>query len=167
MPNIDLQLHVYRELKSRILAANPELSEDDQTLLDTLEGATDLKDGLIAVMAQADYDEALAKGLSNRMAEMKARKDRLMTRAEGRRALVLWAMQEAGISKIEAPEQTFSQAKTPGSVVITDEAALPPCYVRTKTEPDKRAIGEALKKGDEVPGAIMSNGGIRLNVRKA
>lgn len=168
MPNVELQLHVYKELKARLLAANPELSEDDQALLDTLEGVTDLREGLIAVMRQADMDEALAAGITPRVEEMQARKNRLKERAEKRKALVLWAIQEAGIPKIEAPEFTIGTARTPGAVIITDQAQLPAQYMRTyDPEPDKKAIADAMKRGETVPGAMKSNGGIRLNVRKA
>lgn len=41
------------------------------------------------------------------------------------------------------------------SVEVDDPEALPPAFVRTKTEPDKAAIKAALKAGDKVPGARL------------
>lgn len=167
MPNIELQLHVYKELKARLRAANPELAEDDQALLDTLEGATDLRDGLIALMRQVDMDEALAAGIPERIKEMQARKARLTERAEKHRSLILWAIQESGIPKIEAPEFTIGTARATGTVIITDQSQLPDAYLRKfDPEPDKKAIADAMKRGETVPGATKSNGGIRLNVSR-
>ena len=57
---------------------------------------------------------------------------------------------------------TFRKSK---AVEIVDEAALPEMFVRVKTEraPDKKAIGDALKKGTEVNGArLVENQSINI-----
>lgn len=41
------------------------------------------------------------------------------------------------------------------AVEIVDEALIPIDFQRVKTEPDKRLIGQALKVGEEVPGATL------------
>lgn len=167
MPNIELQTHVYRELKSRLLQANPELAQDEQTLLDTLEGATDLEDGLASVALSALEDEAFATALKGMIADMETRKSRFADRAQKRRELILWAMQEAGLKKIAKPAITLGLSNTAGKVVITDPDAVPDKF-KTPQDPkiDKKAIADAIKAEQDVPGAMIGNGGISLNVRK-
>jgi hypothetical protein len=46
---------------------------DDETLQDTLEGISDLRQMLAEVVRSALDDEALASGLSTRLSDMKAR----------------------------------------------------------------------------------------------
>ena len=83
----------YRIIREQLLADFPDL--DDETLHDTLEGITDLKQMLAEVIRSALDDEALAGGLSTRLSDMKARLERLEERAKRKRQLVLRAMAEA------------------------------------------------------------------------
>jgi hypothetical protein len=51
-------------------------------------------------------------------------------------------------------------------VLIVDEAAIPADFWKpSDPKLDKKAVGEALKAGREVAGAMMSNGGETLQVR--
>jgi hypothetical protein len=74
-------------------------------------------------------------------------------------------MVEAGLKKIEADDMTLTTGLGPASVVITDEAMLPESFWRVKREPNKVAIGEALKGGVTVPGAGRGNQAPVLKVR--
>ena len=68
------------ELKAnplRIACRIPDL--DAETLADTLEGITDLREMLAELIRSALEDEALAEGLSTRLNDMKARFERLET----------------------------------------------------------------------------------------
>jgi hypothetical protein len=49
--------------------------------------------------------------------------------------------------------------------MITDEDALPDEFCTTVRKPDKKSIKAALEDG-ELPGAMLSNGGMTLSVRK-
>jgi hypothetical protein len=53
---------------------------------------------------------------------------------------------------------TVKFSKTPESVKILDESALPADLLRVKTEPDKTAIKAAIKEGRDVPGACLEAG---------
>src|SRR2546423_13453207 len=88
----------YQALRSRLLAEVPGI--DAETLADTLEGITDLREILAELVRSALEDEALSSGLSMRLAEMKARAQRLGDRAEKKRALALRAMTEAEIQTL-------------------------------------------------------------------
>lgn len=65
-------------------------------------------------------------------------------------------MQATGREKEKAGTFALSFRKSE-AVVINDELALPPAYIRTKTTtaPDKTAIKNAIKSGVEIPGAEL------------
>lgn len=94
---------------------------------------------------------------------LKAEADRLTSRARSIRnnldwldSQCLYAMRQHGLKKVSGDIYSIS-LRANEVVKITDASVLPPEYVRTKTsvEPDKIAIKEALKQGQEVPGAMM------------
>ena len=92
-PALHVELGRYQILREHLLEELPDL--DDETLHDTLEGITDLKQMLAEVVRSALDDEALASGLSTRLSDMKARLERLEERAKRKRQLVLRAMTDA------------------------------------------------------------------------
>jgi len=57
--------HRFHELRRRLIEADPEI--DETTLLDTLEGATNLTEALGEVIRAALDEEALADSLRDRM----------------------------------------------------------------------------------------------------
>jgi hypothetical protein len=66
------------------------------------------------------------------------------------------AMVLYGISKIESPLNVLSLRKSE-AIEITDEGAIPKEYIKEKitTAPDKVAIKQAIKSGEEVKGATL------------
>ena len=88
----------FSHLRNQLIKEIPDI--DPETLADTLEGITDLREMLSEVVRSALVDEALASGLSTRMSEMKARHERLEVRARRKRELALKAMAEAEIPKL-------------------------------------------------------------------
>lgn len=117
-------------------------------------------------VAYQDKVEACAMFIKNRRALVNALKDEEKALQARRKAA------EAQVKRIEGylsrhserlPEKGLETPKAKVSfrksqrVSVFDEAALPEEYVRTKviTEPDKRAIGKALKEGEYIPGAAL------------
>lgn len=154
------------QIKSRLLETFPELAEDEQALMDTLEGLTDFNELAERVIASALNDDALAVALKARQADMSERCGRFEARSKAKRAAVATAMETVGVKKIEAPECTISLRAVAPKVVITDETKLPETYwVETvMRRPDKDAIKDDLKVGP-VLGATLSNGSITLAIR--
>lgn len=156
---------IYAALRERLLAAHPD--EDAESIADTLDGASDLQDKLVAIFESSEEDAAMCDAIRARMSVLQERYARLEQRSKVKRSLISWAMQEAGVKRIERPFVTLSLRTVPPSVVITDEAAILPAFITTKvtTSPNKAKIKEVLETGFEVSGASLSNGGLSLSAR--
>lgn len=156
--------HRFIELRRRLLELYPDL--DDQTLNDTLEGATNLKEAVAALIRSALEDETIAKALKERIETMKSRLSRLETRASSKRQVVVENMQAADLQKLTEPDFTASVRTGPPSVDIIDEDQLPLDFLMPQPpKPDKRAILGALSKGATVPGALLAKPKFSLSVR--
>ena len=162
--NLEFAATIYRALKERLKAHDPDL--DEQTLADTVEGLTDLHEILAAIVRAAMADEALASGLKGRIAEMEKRRDRLEERALKRRQIVKDTMVELDLKKLTAPD--FSVSIRPGmpALLVIDEAAVPSIYWEPR-EPrlDRQGLLAELKQGAEITGVTLSNPEPVLSVR--
>lgn len=140
---------------------------DEQTLLDTLEGATDLHECLLALDEANIEDEILLEGLSAKIAQLDARRSRIKQAIESRRGLILVCMENAELQQVKGPCATISVRKTPPALQITDEAAIPSAYWKAQDPKlDKKAVKEALDRKEAVPGAALDNGGVSLTIRR-
>lgn len=154
--------HFY--LRSRLLAEIPDL--DAETLADTLEGMTDLPEMLGEVIRSALDDEALVAGLMLRVGDMKARLDRLSTRAKRKRALVLNAMTEARIQKLVQVDFTASLRHGTVSLEIEAEDKIPPTWWKPQPPKlDRQGLLSALKSGAMIDGALLAPPQMQLSVR--
>jgi hypothetical protein len=161
---LSIETAKYLRLRERIVLAYPEA--DEETLSDTLEGITDLREMIAAVIRSALVDEALHTGLRFRVDDMKERLSRLELRASKKRELALEAMTEAGLSKLEEPDFTASaRAGSPALVVIAEDKIPGPYWLPQPPKLDRQAILAELKRGIEIPGTQMSNPKPVLSVR--
>ena len=162
----ELNHHLY--LLDELRKMYPE--EEDVSFADTLEGETNLHEMLVKIIYSADDDAAIIAGIDLRISTMNARKDRLKRRIERSRELVADVMQRAGIIRLTPPDMTVSVSKRPPKVLIIDENQIPKAYFTPAPPPpdklDKSALKEALEDGIEVPGAVLSNGGFGITVRR-
>ncbi len=155
----------HERLRNELLERWPELANDEEVLADTLEGASDLPGVTAQIIRSALADELLSAGITGHIDQLRRRKQRLEERASRKRALALYAMQEGNLPRITQPDFSAHVGRSRSKVIITDEDALVLEYVRLKREPDKTAIGEALRKGDTVDGATLSNPEPTLTVK--
>jgi len=155
----------YRELSKHLLEAMPELEDDPECLLDTLEGLTTINEQLAGVLRSALLDEANVEGITGYIQALCDRKASLGARARKKRAVALNFMADLGLKKISAPDLTATRKCTPAGVSLYDEKKLPDEFVRVKREPDKKAIRAALKAGVDIPGARLGNAGETLQIR--
>ena len=154
----------FAELRRRLVEADPEI--DETTLLDTLEGATNLHEAIGEVVRAALDEEALADGLKRRLGRMNERLDRIASTSARKRQVALDVMEEAGIEKILEPDFTVSLRTAPPSVVVTDPELIPEfCWIPQPPKLDRKRVLEALKAGTAITGATLSNSKVCLAIR--
>lgn len=153
-------LQIEMRIWQQLLKAHPELAEDEDLRLDTMEGETRIHELLAGILRGARIKEAKAKGMADLIADMQSRKAALEQGAVTIRTAALHAMAEVGLRKIEAPDFTASTRK--GSVPLIESAdadvtKLSDELCRIKREPDKKAIRAAIEAGEIVPGYSLGN----------
>jgi hypothetical protein len=154
----------YKRLRERLVVEFPDI--DDETLADTLEGITDLRETLAELVRSALEDEALSAGLSTRLAEMRSRLDRLKHRAEKKRALALTAMAEAEIKTVLEPDFTASLRQGAPTLDVLAEERIPGAYWKPQPPKlDRQGLLAALKSGEEIDGAALAAPIVQLSVR--
>lgn len=164
--NLILERINYTELRSRLVKLYPDL--DDQTLNDTLEGATNFREAIAALIRSAIDDETLVKALKERIETMRGRLSRLETRASDKRFTAMESMQSADMQKLTVPDFTASLRSGPPSIEILNEDEIPIDFlVPQPPKPDKRAILQALTEGAVVPGALLGKPKFSLSVRRS
>lgn len=139
-----------------LVAAYPELAEDEELRTDTIEGETDAYRVLGKIVAIERDANSMALAIGERTKELAARKERYTRRKDAMRALLLRLLKAADLNKVSLPEATVSVSKGRAGVEIVDES-----------EPDKTAIKTALDAGEDVPGAVLREGQPSVTVRAA
>jgi len=149
----------------QLLLEFPELSDDDELRLDTLEGATSLDEILAQVVDKAMQAKALAEAVKSRIADLNERRSRFLRQEQSMRNLVLRIMDRADITKVMLTEATLSVRAAQPKAIITDALVIPDQFMRLKKEPDMKPILDALKGGQHIEGAVLSNGSASLTIR--
>ena len=148
-----------------LLAVYPELLEDETLRLDVLEGETDLFRIITKALNERFEAESMANAIKERVSDLNSRGDRFKRKSEAMKKLIKALMDAADQDKITLPEATLSVTAPRTTVNIIDLAQLPQGYVRIERIADKKAIGEALKAGNEIPGAELALGEEGLTIR--
>lgn len=123
-------------------------------LLDELTGDIDVKVTNIAlVVKHLQAEEAAIAEEVKRLQEKKAIR---VSKIDRLKKYMLEGMQLSGIEKTTDVRATVRIQKNPPSVHITDESMIPDqYYVEVSPRLDKKSVLDAMKDGDEVPGAEM------------
>lgn len=150
-----------------LLAAYPELEEDETLRADMLEGETDADFVLSRLLTEERDANSMSSAIGERIKDLQARKARSDKRKDAMRSLMLKLMKVGGITKRKLAEATISVGKGRDSVEITDETLIAPRFMRVVKSPDKTAIKEALDAGRVVKGAAIKTGDETLSVRVA
>jgi hypothetical protein len=97
---------------------------------------------------------------------LQARKARLGNQGDMIRQAILVAMGAAEIKKLELPIATITRKPTAPKAEILNESDIPSQFWKAQDPKlDRKAVLDALKEKQEVPGAILSNGGEALQIR--
>lgn len=156
---------IIRHQIDNLILCHPELAEDDILRSDMIEGETDAFEFLSVIVARINDAAALAGGTATVIADLQCRLDRFERRQRSLRELAFAVMTAADLRKAELPAATLSIRNGTPKVLITDEHALRPEFLRVKTEPDKTKIKEALANGAVIEGATLSNAEPVLSIR--
>jgi hypothetical protein len=124
-----------------------ELPEDDQLRLDTIEGETEAFELMDRITESVLADESLAE-------LARARAKRLEERADHRRAIILQMLEALEMTKVQRPLYTASLSHR-SKPIVTNADALPDDFIRQSV--DLVALGKALRAGQTVEGAELSN----------
>lgn len=165
--NIVRSLNVEAEAAQSLLAnIRDVIGDDSEMALNAVEGETDLIEIIRGAVARINLLEGFAGSITEHVKELGARQERFKRQAEMLRQAVVVAMGMADLKKIELPGATLSRKTVPPKAEIINDADIPSKFWKP-SEPklDRKAVLEALKAKEEVPGAVLSNGGETLAIR--
>jgi len=139
---------------------------DEETLLDTLEGITSLREIIAEVVRSRQDDMAFISAVRARISDMQERLSRLDQRAEKKKEIVATVLERAGIKKITEADFTLSLRSTNPPLVVIEEKQIPEAYWKAQPPKlDRLGLISALKAGIEVSGVTLGNGGVTISVR--
>jgi Siphovirus Gp157 len=138
---------------------------DEASTHDLIEGETSVLEMIDQLLSDVAGDAALIAGVDTVMADLAERKKRFKDRQAKTRELLLYVMQSLELRSLERPAATLAIRVSPQRVIITDEAAIPWHLIRIRQEPDKAMIADAIKAGEQVPGAELSNQPETISIR--
>jgi hypothetical protein len=137
---------------------------DDQTIADSLEGDDNteaLREKRLGYVAIIKNKRALANARAAAAADMAALADKEAADAERLENVLFESMIKAGDTELIGVEFEAKIKGKAASVIIKDATAIPAQYMRLPEQkppvpaPDKKAIGEAMKRGEFVPGCEL------------
>jgi hypothetical protein len=158
------ELEAARTLRAQIF----DLAQGDPEFIrDTLEGEVDFESIIRSLLASMGETAAHMEGIKLYMADMNERKARLAKRSESQRALIQLALEIAERSKITLDLATVSLTPVQPKAIIQNEADIPAKYWKPQPPAlDLKALTDALKDKQEIPGATLSNGGQTVTIRR-
>lgn len=162
MPAIEAEITSFLD---SMTVENPEVKTDEDFRHDLLEGSTDYLDIIDKLIVNLHITNSYILGLKDARDRLDTREDRLKAKSEMIRRLLKRMLDMAELRKVVAPSGTISIAAKVQGVEIVDEALIPEKFMRITKAPSRTLIGNALRAGEDVPGATLSNGGETLIVR--
>jgi hypothetical protein len=169
-PDLTPEQKAHKELEAaKVLRAQIEqLAEGDPEFIrDTLEGEVDFDSIVRSLLASMGETQAHMAGIDGYMDELKQRKSRLANRDKAQRALVQSALEIAERPKITLDIATVSLTPVQPKAIIQNEADIPAKYWKPQPPAlDLKALTDALKDKQEIPGATLSNGGQTVTIRR-
>ena len=161
-----LNPHAVRRQVENLKIVFPEILEDDEAWVATLESETDFNSLLTTLVERIDDTEALHRGTDERIEQLTARRARFANRISSLRDLICNLMQAAEQAKVELPLATLSlRAGRQKLVGDADPAKLHDDFCKISRDLDRTAIKEALKNGEDISGFALEDGKPSLTIR--
>ena len=161
MNNLALYELSQNYIKALDFLTDPEADLPIEAINDTLEGLSgELEDKAVNVAKFLRNMEATAEAIKAAEEAMAKRRKALESRAKWLKDYLKGSMEYTGISKIECPFFKLTIQKNPEAVNILDEGAIPAQFKEQVItwKLHKTAIKDAIKKGEEIPGAELTAG---------
>lgn len=147
------------------IAQYPEIAEDTVLLADMLEGETDLHSMLQKALTCRLEAEGMVTSIKQRETDLTERRKRYERQSASIKTIIQTLMECAGQDKVTLPEATLSITKARESVNVINVNDLPQGYFAIERKADKKAIMDALKAGEQIPGAEIALGDCGLTIR--
>lgn len=167
MTDLARNVQIEGEAARALLANIRDVIGDDEEMVETaIEGETGLKEAITDAVDRIAELNAHCEALGTLRSQLESRQARLARQAERIKAAVHVAMGHAELRKLELPGATLSIRAVPPKLEVTSESEIPSRFWKTP-EPklDKKAVLDALKNNEAVPGAVLSNGGETLAIK--
>lgn len=161
---VDRELSNVVDLKTALASENL----DETELLDAIAGETDFLEALDMLDSSLLEDETQLAGLDATITRLQARAGRHEKTIKTKRGIMAKAMERAELKTVKTTAGTLTLGRSPRKVVIMTEEIIPDEYmVQRDPTPDKRAIKKALDEHKPVLGCQLSNGDVKLTIRRS
>lgn len=141
------------------------VGDDEEMIATAIEGETDLHEAIASAFARLGELKALGSGIDNMVCALKARADRFERQQDLIREAIRLAMETAELKRIELPMGTISMKAVPPKAIVLDEPSIPSRFWKAQDPKlDRKAVLDALKANEVVPGAQLSNGSQTIQV---
>lgn len=165
MRKLSLEIEAAKILREQIAAI---CGDDPDFFRDTIEGETSVRELISKLVAEEGEDKSVLDGMGRFAESLGARADRIKRRIDTRRALICSALEIAELQSLETPTGKVSISKVAAKPIIQDEAEIPARFWKPNAPSlDKKALSEALKAGEAIPGATLSNGSRTVTIRRS
>lgn len=161
----EIELEALRALMAALEAEG--VDSDDGLVLDMIEGETGLLEALDQIVDQIDAAEGLLAAIKAREAIYKKRRAAMMARIDRLRALTEQALVIAELDKVQRPAATLYLMRVAPKLVVEDESRVPARFFRQPAPViDRTQLTAALKDGETVEGARLTQGGFALGIQR-
>lgn len=159
---LKIEIEAAKVLREQIEAIS---ANDPDFIRDTIEGETNIREIVARLVAEEGEEKAVLEGLDRYSDGLAARKSRIKQRIETRRALIATALDIAELKSLDTPTGKVTVTPVAPKAIYQDEALIPSRFWKAGTPTlDKKAVTDALKAGDEIPGATLSNGSKTIRI---
>lgn len=143
-------------------------AEDEVLIHDTIEGETDFFESVERALDEITECEIIATGIAEMQKRLSDRLTRTKNRSEKLRGLIDQAFQMAEIKSHKFASATITMKAIPQKLIVTDESQVPARFFKPQPPKlDRKELLDAIKSGEIIPGADMSNGGTTIQIRRA
>lgn len=154
------------QARAVLAAVAGSIADDDQAVMDTIEGETNLLEAFDRGLARLGDLDAMMIGVKAHIEGLKARIERFERGEERIRKAMLLAMQTLGQRKIERALGTLSVRVKPQGVIEINVDLVPPEYMLPQPPKlDKARARKDMLGGVQVPGLTLSEPGETLHIK--